>query len=436
LKQLLIYTDCMSPRISYAFDVVFNAVLNCEYEVTSDVNYFTFSTSVKIAYSKNKIDCNVYINAHSLLLETDIKNNTDTIQETYLKQNCFFTTEKNSFLNYDVFATVFYFATFYQEYLPFEADKHQRFQAEYSLLYKNNLLHTPYLNHLIQDFAVALKKTFPQLELKKRIFNFLSTIDIDNAYAYANKGFKRNIGGFIIDASKLQLSKINKRLASVLNSDKDPYNTFNVINALSEKTKTTLQYFVLIGDYAKFDKNPHHTNKEFQKLLQSLSSKYTLGLHPSYESYNNIGKIEIEKKRLEKIIDKTITSARCHFLRIKFPDTYQTFINEGITDDYTMIYASQSGFRTGLCVPYKWFDLSKNEETKLTIHTSSVMEGILRDYNKLSPTQAQEIINNTIQEVITFGGEFISIWHNDSFVESQKEWIEVYKRLLNKNKLE
>ncbi len=425
----------MSPRMSYALDVVFNAVLNCEYEVTSDVNYFTSSTLAKIAYSKNKIDCYVYINPHSLLLETDIKNNTDAIQETYLKQNYFFETEKNSFINYDVFASVFYFTTCYQEYLLFESDKHQRFRAEHSLLYKNNLLHKPYLNHLIHDFAIKLKKVFPKLEFKKRTFNFLSTIDIDNAYAYANKGFKRNVGGFVLDASKLHLTKINKRLASVLNSEKDPYNKFNMINALSEKTKTTLQYFVLIGDYAEYDKNPHHNNQEFQKLLQSLSSNYTLGLHPSYESYHNLTKIDIEKKRLEKIISKKITSARCHFLRIKFPDTYRAFINSDITDDYTMIYASQCGFRTGLCVPYKWFDLQKNETTNLTIHTSAVMEGTLRDYNTHSPIQAQEIIHNTMQEVITFGGEFISIWHNDSFTDEQKEWIKVYEWLLNQNNL-
>jgi hypothetical protein len=28
-----------------------------------------------------------------------------------------------------------------------------------------------------------------------------------------------------------------------------------------------------------------------------------------------------------------------------------------------MIFASQSGYRTGLCLPYKWFDLEKNETT-------------------------------------------------------------------------
>jgi hypothetical protein len=160
-----------------------------------------------------------------------------------------------------------------------------------------------------------------------------------------------------------------------------------------------------------------------------------MGLHPSYESFNNLEKISIEKQRLEDIIEKKVTAARCHFLRINFPETYREFIRAGITDDYTMIYASQSGFRTGLCVPYKWFDLQKNEATNLMIHPSTVMEGTLRDYNKLLPTQATEFIKQLIQEVKNNGGEFVSIWHNDSFVAEQQEWINVYHKMLFENEI-
>ena len=117
-------------------------------------------------------------------------------------------------------------------------------------------------------------------------------------------------------------------------------------------------------------------------------------------------------------------------MRIKFPETYRAFIEAGITDDYTMIYASQSGFRTGLCTPYKWFDLQKNLATDLTIHPSAVMEGTLRDYNKLSPAQAIDCINELLNEVKNQGGEFISIWHNDSFVKEQQEWMDVYKQIV------
>jgi hypothetical protein len=415
--------------------LIFNTVLHCPYNITEDVLFYNESILPKIAYTNENKEFDVFLKSETLLFESDIKNELPSSNEYYINLPQFFSTTKNSFLPYDLFATVFYFVTRYEEYLPYESDKHQRFQAEKSLSFKYQILNKPFLNIIIQDFATKLKQQFPQLELKKRAYNFLSTIDIDNAFAYANKGFKRNVGGLLKDISSLKFDQIAKRINSNINSNNDPYNTFDFINSLSEESKTALHYFVLIGDYSNYDKNPHYQNKGFQSLLKSLSLKHSMGIHPSYESFNNLEKISIEKKRLEDIIEKKVTTARCHFLRINFPETYSAFINVGITDDYTMIYASQSGFRTGLCVPYKWFDLQKNESTNLTIHPSTMMEGTLRDYNKLSSTQATEYISQLMQEVKNNGGEFVSIWHNDSFAAKQREWIDVYRKLLFENKL-
>jgi hypothetical protein len=246
---------------------------------------------------------------------------------------------------------------------------------------------------------------------------------------------KRNLGGLAKDVFNLRLSQVAQRIMSNLDEKKDPYNTFKLINSLSDETQTALQYFVLIGDYSTYDKNPHYNKVGFRKLLKGLSNKLEIGLHPSYESFNYLEKIEIEKKRLEDIIEKKVTSARCHFLRIKFPETYRAFINAGITDDYTMIYASQSGFRTGLCMPFPWFDLERNEITSLTIHPSTIMEGTLRDYNGYSIEHANATIHHLLSEVKKQGGEFVSVWHNDSFVPEQAEWIDVYKNLLQTSKV-
>ena len=79
--------------------------------------------------------------------------------------------------------------------------------------------------------------------------------------------------------------------------------------------------------------------------------------------------------------------------------------------------------------------LKKNEATNLTIHSSVIMEGTLRDYNKLSTEKAKHTSFELLNEVKKLGGEFISIFHNDSFVAEQKEWIEVYKSILKESKI-
>lgn len=428
--MILIYTHNITPRVAYAMNVVFISVLNCDFKLIDNLDEFKQSNFPKFAYTNTNNGFEVFVKSNELLFESDVKTELPKINGTYLGFPMFFKTDDNSFLPYDIFATVFYFATRYEEYINQDFDKHQRVKSENSLAFRNQLLQKPFLNYLIADFATKLKTHFPQLEFKKRNFNFLSTIDIDNAFAYANKGFKRNFGGAVKDFFLLKFKDISVRIKSNLNQKNDPYNTFDKINHISEDTKTQLQYFVLIGDYSAYDKNPHYANKNFRDLLQKLSINCEVGLHPSYETYNDLSKIAIEKKRLEDIIEKPVTSARCHFLRIQFPETYRAFIECGITDDYTMIYASQCGFRTGLCVPYKWFDLEKNEATQLTIHTSIVMEGVLRDYNKLSVKEAEQQANNLLNEVKQFGGEFVSIYHNDSFVPEQKDWVTLYKNML------
>ena len=433
--MILIYSHTLSNRFKYVTELIFKSVLNCNYQLTDDLTYFQTKDIPKIAYTNYKETSRVYIYSDTILFETDIDNLLPTAKNDYKDFPKFFASNTDDFLGYDLFAMVFYFASRYEEYLPTVKDNHNRFQAEKSISFQYDCLQTPFLNQAIFDFSIKLNQLFPNLEFKKRSFNFLSTIDIDNAFAYANKGLLRNLAGFINDLIKLRLKEIKQRIISNLIENNDPYNTFDFINQMSHETKTALQYFVLISDYSDFDKNPKFTNSKFQHLLKSLSEKYSIGLHPSYYSLSKLENIEIEKKRLHDITLKPITSSRCHFLRIHFPETYRTFIKQGITDDYTMIYASQCGFRTGLCMPYKWFDLERNEQTELTIHTSVIMEGTLRDYNKLNSKNALNTSLQLMAEVKKYGGEFISIFHNDSFTKNNTEWIDLYQSILNESKI-
>ncbi len=432
--MILIYTHSITARVSYTVELIFGTVLGIPYELTDDRLNYEGSVLPKLAYTYEKPDTGIFLEAGALLFETHLRKEIPVRSGSYKNFPLVFEVGEASALPYDLFSTVFYVATCYEEYLPFEGDRHGRYMAEQSSLHRWKVLGRPFLHELIADFAAVLKSQNPELVFKTRPFNFLSTIDIDNAFAYAHKGFARNAGGLLKDLLSLRFGKAAERLAANGNDAKDPYNTFDLINGLSAQTQTALQYFVLIGDYAAYDKNPRHTNAGFRKLLRRLAGSHSMGLHPSYQAYDDPGRIGMEKQRLEAITGKPVTSARCHFLRVKFPETYRRFVEAGITDDYTMIYASQCGFRTGLCVPYQWFDLERNEATSLTLHPSTVMEGTLRDYNQLDAGKAQELCYELMAQVKKYGGEFVSIFHNDSFVPEQKEWIAVYKNILQESR--
>lgn len=86
-----------------------------------------------------------------------------------------------------------------------------------------------------------------------------------------------------------------------------------MIHTLHEETKTLLRYFVLIGDYSKYDKNPRYDNLGFKNLIKGLANDYEVGLHPSYESFNHLEKIEIEKNDWKILLKKSDFSSMSFF---------------------------------------------------------------------------------------------------------------------------
>lgn len=428
--MVLIFCDKVNPRIQYAVSIVFTTVLNIPYRITINEEEYTSCQTAKLAYSKKSHIHGVRICPSELMSQDSWMKFVPEVKIHENLKSYLFPTHQDDFLGFDLFAFVFYLLSRYEEYQCENLDKHKRFEYEKSIVYKLNSINEPILNFWIRYFYEKLKDNFSELKISTRTYNAVSSIDIDNAFAYAHKGFRRNIAGLIKDGFSFKINKVKNRLISLMDESKDPYFTYSKIAELTKGSKMNLNYFVLIGDYSDFDKNPNFRNKGFRNLIKTLAKDFEIGVHPSYQSYDEPERITKEVKRLEDIIERKIDSARCHFLRVKFPNTYQAFLQVGVKHDYSMLFPSKSGFKTGLAQPYPWFDLSNNKTTQLLIHPSTLMEGTLRDYEKLNTDEAVERIHNLVNQTKLYGGEFVSVWHNDSFSEENKDWINVYSKML------
>jgi hypothetical protein len=157
-----------------------------------------------------------------------------------------------------------------------------------------------------------------------------------------------------------------------------------------------------------------------------------VGIHPSFNSNFNPKKLKLEKELLSKVLNREINCSRQHFLFLQFPSTYRNLINLDITDEYSMGFASQPGFRAGICSSFKFFDLEMDVETQLNIHPFTYMEGTLRDYLKISAEEAMDVIKPLIDEVKAVHGNFISIWHNESLggMKRWTGWQKVYEDMI------
>ncbi|PKP26035.1 MAG: hypothetical protein CVU06_03760, partial [Bacteroidetes bacterium HGW-Bacteroidetes-22] len=111
---------------------------------------------------------------------------------------------------------------------------------------------------------------------------------------------------------------------------------------------------------------------------------------------------------------------------------YRNLINLDITDDYSMGFAADAGFRAGICVSFNFYDLDLDTETPLRIHPFTVMDGTMKDYLKLTNQQAVDFAVKLSNEVKAVGGVFSTLWHNETYSETGRwiGWREVYSQIL------
>jgi len=87
----------------------------------------------------------------------------------------------------------------------------------------------------------------------------------------------------------------------------------------------------------------------------------------------------------------------------------------GITNDYTMGYASELGFRAGIATPFTFYDLDMEQTLPITIHPFAITDDILRFNLELNCDNVLLEISEIVADVKKVNGTLISVWHNDTF---------------------
>lgn len=423
--EMLILVNKKTNRLYYIFELIFKDLLGINFKITTDNEIFTSYDGPKFHYGDNQFWSEPFQKASGLLYERNIH----SIQDSELKiidhddtKAIFPVYNDKSMFSFDPFAASFYLVSRYEEYLPHIRDKYNRFQAKDSILFKMNMLEKPLVNIWVNEIGDKLKEFYPDLQFKKKSFTFIPTYDIDAAWAYKNKGLVRTVAATVRDLVNLDFKEIETRTRVLTKKEKDPFDTFDNQIKWQKELKLRPIYFILCGEYDLYDKNVPLKNTDFQNLIKRLGDYADVGIHPSFASFLNVGKMKTEIQNLSKVLKREITKSRQHFLRLRLPESYEKLIQLDITDDYTMGYASQVGFRAGIADTFRFFDLAQDSSTNLYIHPFAVMDGTLRDYLDLDCEKSLEKVKELITEVKKVNGTFILLWHNET-LSGEKRWV-------------
>ncbi len=409
--MLLLYCHTATPRLQYIVDFFSNELFDEPIQVTTSRVAYNTSTQPRLNYSNQAFSEEEFFIHHTgLLFETGIREQqTECFEVNYHK--AFFQTDGD--FPFDIFAASFYLLSRYEEYLPHEKDEYGRYGHTNSLAFREGFLKQPLVNIWLEEFKKALQKKFPALRFRRKNFKCILSYDIDMAYSYRHKGFKRTVGGFGRSILKGRWQEVKDRWMVIRGSKRDPFDCFEWLDALHLYCRLKPYYFFLAAKkQLGYDKNTPLHVKSFRSLIEYYATAYKVGIHPSWQSGDDRSLLDEELEWMEGVADKAIIHSRQHYIRFTLPHTFRNLLDLGIQKDFSMGYATINGFRASVCSSFYWYDLAKETTTSLILYPYCFMDANAYYEMHYTPQQAYNELMQYYGMVKKLNGMLISVWHN------------------------
>lgn len=429
---MLLYSPNITSRLRYIVDFISKELLNNPIEITSDKAEFMRYPLARLNYSDVAFsEEEFFIRSTSLLFETGINvHEIECFELNYHK--VFFGTEGD--FPFDILAASFYLLSRYEEYLPHRKDEYGRYAHTESLAYREGFLNIPLVNIWLQEFKRALSAKFPELIFRYPSFKFIPTYDIDIAWSYRHKGWKRTMAGFFRSAVSWDFGSVVERFRVLRNGRQDPFDAYEWLDSLHLYCRMKAYYFFLVaGKQRGVDKNISPATEEFQQLVSyHASGAYRVGVHPSWQSGDQETLLKEEIEWMECMAEQKITRSRQHYIRFTLPVTYRSLIKYGINQDFSMGYGSINGFRASVASSFYWYDLEEEKVTGLRIFPFCFMDANAFYEQNYTAAEAMNELMHYYRMIHKVNGLMVTIWHN-SFLGSDPlyaGWREVYETFL------
>lgn len=408
--------------------------MNCNYSVTDNKQVFKNSNAYKISYSTHSEKEIINISPYDLLFKTGVDENYRP--KATVKNRMFYlhTSDASCDLGYDIFASVFYFISRYEEWQPHQKDKHGRFELDQSILYKHQMHLKPVIEHWVEDLKTALIKFNPNLRFPNKRFQYISTVDVDNLYAYKHKGSYRIVGASGMDMITFKINNLLRRFKVLQGKANDPFDIYEEVSLLAKQKNIPLFFFFLQRTGTDYDRTVDPKSLAFKGVFDKLNSLgIEYGLHPSYDAYKSNSLLKEELELMSASSKKHIKISRQHYLRFDIKTTPTQLMTQGINADFSMGFASGAGYRAGTFTPFYYYDLQNEKSTELLMVPFAVMDGVYFIYSQTDPSVAKKQILQLAEEARNLNGIFISVFHERTFDDALYPGFgELYRFLLSK----
>jgi hypothetical protein len=160
-------------------------------------------------------------------------------------------------------------------------------------------------------------------------------------------------------------------------------------------------------------------------LLKEIHERgHVIGLHPSYQTYNNLELLKTEYVKLKGILDNlSIPSDRLggrqHYLRWGNPETWQIYNDTGLEYDSSLGSEYYVGFRCGTCFEFPVFNLLTKQSLKLVEFPLLVMD--VYGFKLKSKKKMESAIKDIARICKFYNGNMTLLFHNNYVVTKRQK---------------
>lgn len=323
--------------------------------------------------------------------------------------------------NIDIPASLFFMISRYEETLLGERDGMGRFPASSSLACREGFLSYPIVDRYLDLFGRLVEELGIGMERRPRWmgrkFAVCLTHDIDSIRRYTPQRVARELIGDTFRGKPRAAARLAlDSLAVARGVRQDPYWTFDFIMNLEERSGIRSSFFIRTdydtgseGGYSIQDAGP-------SQLVKYIASRgHEIGLHGGVRACRDPLRMLEERRRLSRLTGRSSPGARQHCLVWENPETWRAMAAAGILYDSSVAFPGSAGFRCGVSLPFKVFDVERGRplplwEVPLTVADACFPDSPGGEGGEGALPQVMDLIS-TVKKA---GGVFVLNWKNSS----------------------
>ena len=346
----------------------------------------------------------------------------------------------------DIFGSAFFMFTGYGEIIKPSKDFHKRSVAKNSLPRSQGFLERPIIDEYIEILWFSIKYLWPNIKRKKINPKISITCDLDNPFYYKSffdiltlkrfsKDFFKNYSPSQFFGNIMKNYLFNRGHLSF-----DPfYKAIEFIMDQNERlNQKVIFYFIPFKTNSNYDLPLALDDSKMRLLIKKIYSRgHIIGVHPGYETFNNLKSFNKSIELFKKITSEEGVSyheiySRQHYLRWDYYTTPQLIDSSRLSYDSSLYYAESIGFRNGTCHDFLLFDIKNRRELTLVEKPLIVMEDTLfsplylnLDYDENALASILKLKNICFK----YSGTFTLLWHNSSLISKKQKHF--YSKMIN-----